>query len=255
MVIALLIAAAAAFGIYALRVKDSYDRLDEEYDRFCGEFTVTATAGIPTDDIYVAETGDVSGQDPFPVDVDFGELLALYPNVVGWIYSEDTSINYPIVKGADNEFYLIHGIGGEYNTYGAIFADACNTGTFQEANTILYGHHMQNGSMFASIAGYKTQDYYSQHPVMWLATPAGNYRVDIYSCYVTEPESEAYRLNFVDVDDYASWISGTISRSLISAEVSPDITSRILTLSTCSYEFDNARCVVHGILVPSMGRF
>ena len=107
---------------------------------------------------------------------------------------------------------------------------------------------MANGTMFGSLSGYKKQEYYDSHPVMYFFTPDDRYRVDIYSCYVGQADSAGFEIGFSDIEDYSQWLKGTIDRSLIIAECSPDVTSHIMTLTTCSYEFDNARCIIHGIL-------
>lgn len=184
----------------------------------------------------------------FPVDVDFDALLEKDSHVAGWIFCEDTPLNYPVMQWSDNIHYLTFGMNGDNTTYGAVFMDAANAPDGTDINTILYGHHMNNGSMFACVAAYKQQEYLDAHPVMWFATPNASYRADIYSCYVTVPDSESYDILFAGEAEYAAWIEKTLEKSLVKAEVSPNVSSKILTLSTCSYEFEGARCVLHAVL-------
>ena len=248
--IVLLFLSAGGFGIYFIIDSRRHETFSKEYDEYASEYV---KSNFSDDNLYRAP--DVSAMpdnlSPFkpPVCIDFSDLLRKSSSVIGWIYCDDTQINYPVVIGSDNTFYLSHGITGDYNGYGAIFADCGNDGTFSEPNTIPYGHHMTDGSMFADVAKYKKQEYYNEHPVLWLFTPESTYMIDVYSCYVTGADSDAYKIKFNDFDEYAAWLKKTMDSSLIKSEVSPDITSRILTLSTCSYEFSNARCVLHGLLV------
>ena len=99
-----------------------------------------------------------------PITVDFDSLKALNPDVVGWIYSADTQINYPVLLGEDNSEYLHHMVNGEYNSAGSIFMDCRNKPDLSDFNTILYGHHMKNGSMFASLHQYTEQELPRRHP-------------------------------------------------------------------------------------------
>lgn len=249
----LILACGIGLGIYAVSVKVRYNSAKRTYEEIAGTYTVTEKAAEPvnggnrtTED----SSGNTSTATPFPVDVDFAGLQATNSSVVGWIYCADTEINYPIVIGTDNIYYLTHGIKKEENISGSIFMDAGNSGKFTDPNNIIYGHHMADGTMFASVSNYKKQEFYDKHPCMYLAAPDRRYRLDIYSCYVTEENSEAYRIRFKDIDDYAAWLEKTINTSLITAECLPNISTYVCTLSTCSYEFTGARCVVHAVLTP-----
>ena len=90
------------------------------------------------------------GSDTCPIEIDFASLQAENPDVVGWIYSPDTVINYPVMKGETNDTYLHTMLNGQYNSSGSIFMDYRNNPDLSDYVTILYGHHMKNGSMFVS---------------------------------------------------------------------------------------------------------
>lgn len=125
------------------------------------------------------ESQDVSEEpvEKAPISIDFEQLCQVNPDIIGWIYCEDTVINYPVLKGNDNDYYLHHTYDGTYSASGSIFVDAENADDFADSNTIIYGHHMKNGSMFASLSKWADQDYYEAHPVMWLLTPKQNYKI------------------------------------------------------------------------------
>ncbi|MCI8530289.1 MAG: class B sortase [Lachnospiraceae bacterium] len=183
--------------------------------------------------------------------VDFPSLKAQSSDCVGWIYSPQTAINYPLVKGADNDFYQSHMFNGTANKCGAIFLDCLNAGDLSDQNTLVYGHHMKNGSMFASIVGYAQQDYYEAHPAYWVVTPDQNYQVSIFSAFLTDTESDVWQMSFASTDAFGKWLDTMTRRSFIKSDVVPTVNDRVITLSTCSYETENARFVVMGILQPA----
>ncbi len=185
-----------------------------------------------------------------PIDVDFNALREQCSDVVGWIYSEDTVINYPIVIAEDNFFYLHRMIDGNYNPSGTLFLDCLNEGDFSSKNTLIYGHNMHDGSMFASIRNYDKQEYYDAHPKMYINTPDGNYRVEIFSGYITDADSDTYTISFNNNDEYQAYLDKMVSQSVFKSDVKPTAEDKIVTLSTCTYEYYDARFVVQGRLVP-----
>lgn len=185
-----------------------------------------------------------------PIQIDFDALREKNWDIIGWIYSPDTPINYPVVQGVDNDFYIHHLIDGQYNASGTIFLDYSVPGDFSAKNNVLYGHHMANGSMFASLAKYKKAEYYSEHPVMYLSTPDQDYKVELFSAMVTPATSSAYTMFFNNSEDFLAWVTELKDNSLFESNVQVGEDDRILMLSTCSYEYDDARTIVCGKLVP-----
>lgn len=104
--------------------------------------------------------------------------------------------------------------------------------------------------MFSSITKYKHQAYYDEHPELLLMTPEQNFKIELFSGYVANVEDEAWQLIFDSEEDRAVWIERTIEKSTFNSPVIPAATDKIITLSTCSYEFDNARYVLTGVLTP-----
>ena len=188
-----------------------------------------------------------------PITVDFNNLLATNKDVCGWIYSPDTVINYVVVQGEDNDNYLHHKLDGTYNASGTLFIDCECSPNFSGANTIIYGHNMKDGSMFASLHNYVDQSYYDKHPVMYLSTPAGDYKLEVFSCFTCDFDADTYTLSFASEADYSAFLNKMVSQSNVKTNVSVDSSERIVTLSTCTYEYDNARYVVMAKLVPMDG--
>lgn len=188
-----------------------------------------------------------------PISVDFESLLATNEDVVGWIFSKDTVINYPIAQGEDNDEYLHHLLDGTYNSSGTLFVDCGCAPEFAGANTIIYGHNMKNGSMFNSLHNYKDQAYYDAHPVMYLNTPTQNYRIEIFSGFLCRYDSDTYRLAFPSEQDYVDFLAKMKSQSVFQSDVELESTDRIVTLSTCTSVYDTDRFVIQGKLVPLNG--
>jgi len=117
-------------------------------------------------------------------------------------------------------------------------------------NTVIYGHRMKNGTMFAALGNYQEQVYYDAHPVFLLVTPEGRYVVELFSGYVADTAESAWMLDFSDEQAYLAWLEEVGEKSAFSSKVSPRAEDRVVTLSTCSYEFENARFVLHGVLRP-----
>lgn len=188
-----------------------------------------------------------------PINVDFDLLLQQWPDVKGWLYSEGTVINYPIAQDpndTDNEKYLYNFLDGTYNGSGTLFIDYRCAGDFSGETTIVYGHHMNDGSMLASITKYAEQDYYNEHPSMYLNTPGQNYRLDVFSAYITDADGSTYTYSFNSRTSYENYLDGVTRWSYIDTGVEVTGDDRIVIFSTCTYEYENARFVVLAKLVP-----
>ncbi len=127
-----------------------------------------------------------------PIEIDFKSLTEQYPDVVGWLYCEDTPVNYPVVRGNDNQYYLNRLYNKKYNVNGSLFMDFRCSKDFSDYNTVIYGHNIKSGIMFHTLVQYKDSDFYQQHPCWYLMTPEADYRLDIVSGYITPSDSSAY---------------------------------------------------------------
>ena len=185
-----------------------------------------------------------------PKKVDFRELLAVNPDIVGWLYCEDTIIDYPVAQGTDNDLYLTTGYDLKFNGSGCLFVDAYNQRDFRDPNSIIYGHHMANGSMFATLEKWQFQDYFDEHPTMWLLTPTQDYKVELFSAYNISAYDGAYYIFHDFGMGFTASINLAISRSMVQSGVDCQPEDHYIMLSTCAYFFEDARSVLHGRLVP-----
>lgn len=183
----------------------------------------------------------------FP-EVDFDNLKEINEEIVAWFVNEGTTINYPVAHTDNNDFYLEHMYDKKGNGSGCIFLDCDDEPDFSTRNNILYGHNMKNGTMFNSLMGYKSQEYYQEHPTMLLMTPKQNYVVEIFSAYVTDVEGNGWMTEFDSDEDFHDWEHSCLDRSEIETDVKLSDEDIVLTLSTCTYEFYDARFLVQGVL-------
>lgn len=182
--------------------------------------------------------------------MDFMYLRIKNEDIVAWITAPGLPIDLPVVQGKDNSYYLTHLFDHQPNRLGTLFIDVQNAGNFSDKNTVIYGHNMNDGSMFASLANYRKQEFYESFPVMELYTPEGDYKIELFAGYVANGNEPFLRFTFNDETDFLTYIVWLKSRSTFSSSVDVKPHDRIITLATCSYEYDNARYVVFGKLIP-----
>ena len=234
---------------YFYRYRSSTDVRQEA----AAAFTKPAAASEEAPGTEAARGGDAAPDGSpvrAPIRVDFDRLRQVNPDVLGWIYCEGTVISYPVVFGRDNEYYLERDYRGQYNPSGSIFTDMRNENGFDDANVILYGHHMGDGTMFASLKEWLDQAYYEEHPEMWLMTPEQDYRLELFAGYRTTADSETYSIFREAGPELQAYLDWARSWSAIQSDVETGPEGHYLVLSTCAYSSEDARTVLHGKLVP-----
>ena len=182
-------------------------------------------------------------------EVNFTELQETYNASIGWVRIEGTRVDYPVAQWTNNSYYLNHLLDGTRNNNGTIFMDYRNNTDLSDRNTFIYGHHMKNGSMFGSLVGYKKQSYYEEHPIVEYITPEKTWRAEIFSAQIVDAGSDVFTLVYADDEEFNAYLKEMQKASLIDTDVTVTAEDRILTLMTCTYEYDNARFVVQAKLV------
>ena len=192
------------------------------------------------------------------VNTSFYQLLEQNPDTVGWINVPNTQVHNPVVKTSDNDKYLTTNFEGEKSKYGTVFADMNNVfekGPVTSTNTILYAHHMKDGQMFGELKKYRDLDFYKENPVISFTTiySPTTTRWKVFSVFIINTHRDDdngnlfnyMRTEFSGESDFEEFIQNCYQRSIITTPVQ-DVTmsDKLLTLSTCVYDFDDARLVV-----------
>lgn len=189
----------------------------------------------------------------FTGDIDWDKLRKINPDVVGWLYYEGTVIDYPVVKGTDNDKYLYTLFDGSTGGFGTLFADAVTEAPFRQFNTIVYGHHMRDGSMFASLKKLKSSSYAKEHPRLELITPEGKFHLEIWAFLNQPADSQIYVTNISDTEEKEAYIALVKDLADYTTDVQVSTDDRLVVLSTCAYEYQDARYMVVGKMVPWEG--
>jgi len=187
--------------------------------------------------------------------VDWNALKAKNPDTVAWVYIPDTVVNYPVVQGRDNEKYLtVDFLGGKGRvvTFGTIFLAAENKADFSDPNSFLFGHHMQDGSMFACIDTFRMQDKFDAHREFYLLTPTMNYRLTSFSLVICDGNDPLVQPNFANDESRLAYYEDKLNRSVVSQGDKvikiEDITN-CLALVTCDYTVKDGRAVLFSSVV------
>ena len=180
--------------------------------------------------------------------MDFEALREVNSDVLGWIVIPGTAISYPLVQGEDNQYYLKHTWKKWASAVGAIFLECRNSADLSDFNTIIYGHRMNNGSMFASLKYYKKQSYWAQHPYVYITDSNGSYKYEIFAAYEVSTIGSAYQIGFSGDESKQAFLDDCIGQSVIETGVTPTVQDRILTLSTCTGNGHATRWVVQARL-------
>ena len=190
----------------------------------------------------VTKTKNESTKENYSLEIDFNKLLEINNQVVGWIKIDETQINYPIVKGDDNSYYLNHDILKESSQNGWIFIDYRNNSDFSDNNTVIYGHNIKSGIMFSDLTqiynGKVNNDIY-----IYLKTGEVN-RYSIYSCYMDKPDEESINTKIADTN-LTSYMNKMKERSIRKYNVNI-VLEKNITLSTCDSS-GKKRIIVHGL--------
>ncbi len=179
-------------------------------------------------------------------------LLALHeenPDCIAWIKIEDTAIDYPVMyHPQENNYYLRRDFHGEFSYSGSLFlSEICEPGVSD--NLIIYGHHMNSGTMFAALDHYKSEDFYKEHPIIQYSTLQGDEEYQIIAAFATPVytgnDFEYYGFSKAKTsEEYNDYVNGCLERSYYKTGYCASFGEKLLTLSTCEYSYKNGRMVV-----------
>lgn len=179
------------------------------------------------------------------------ELQKENSDIKGWIEIEETAINYPVLQGTDNEFYVDHNYNKVKTKSGAIFIDMIYDWNTPSTNMLMYGHNMKNGTMFTSLMNYKSKEYFEKHPSIRFTTTINDNTYEIISAF----ESKVYNdnenvfkyYNFINAnneEEFNNFITNIKKLSIYDTGKTAQYGDELMTLSTCAYHTKNGRFVV-----------
>lgn len=223
------------FSVYSLyKIKDEHKKNDDLKQELIEEINIP---DIPSEETKFT--------------VDFEKLKNINSDVVGWIIMEGTQVNYPIVQGENNFYYLNHSYEKKYSSFGSIFLDYSSSSDLSDKNSFIYGHHTRNGSMFGELKKYMNTNFFNEHPSFYLYTPNGNYKADIFSVYTADALSDSYNQSFSSLEDFKLYIDLIKRKSRFAIDVDVNYeTDKIISLYSCSHESESEyeRYFIHAVL-------
>lgn len=174
-------------------------------------------------------------------------------DIVGFLEIENTNISYPVVQGLDNEYYMTHNYKKEKSKNGAIFLDKDYDWNIQSNNYLIYGHNLNNGTMFQELLKYADESYYKEHSKILFTTADEEESYDIISVfkskvyYISDDVFKYYFfINPETEEEYNDYIKNVKELSLYDIEETAQYGTQLITLSTCSYHVKDGRFVIVG---------
>lgn len=175
-------------------------------------------------------------------------------DIKAWITIPDTRIDFPVVQSEDNEFYLDHSVDKTENALGVPFLDCRCLPDFSGFTSIVYGHNVEGMRMFADVASYSRQAFLEQHDTGWLITEHAVQPVHFFGYLTVRSDSPVYHTNFLTESEKADYIDMIFSDAVYTTQqYQPDELKdqRFLLLSTCTFEYEEARGVLIGVIEPA----
>lgn len=199
------------------------------------------------------ETETATEEQSEVIPVKFEELQAVNPDVYAWITVPGTDIDYPILQHAsDNTYYLMHNIDGSYGYPGCIYTENMNSKDFTDNNTVIYGHNMKNGSMFAQLHKFEDPDFFKENREVLIYLPDEVLHYTIFAAHIYDDRHLLYSFDFTDPEVYQKYLDSIFSTRDMSANIDKDITvttdDQIITLVTCIGSQPTNRLLVQAVL-------
>ena len=189
--------------------------------------------------------------DPYLEELKTTNLAALReinPDVNGWIMIPDTKLAYPLMIGTEDDYYLDHTWEKKSSIAGSVFIEKLSNDDLTDFNTVIYAHRMKDDSMFGSLKYYKNQEYWKEHPYVYIYNDSGAHRYEIFASYEATLQGSTYQIGFANDAYKQIFLENCKGYSVIDTGVTPEIDDRIITLSTCTGTGYNSRWVVQARL-------
>ena len=214
------------------------------YGAYClWDTYVTARGAFISDDLL--EYKPIPGQEENPT---LDELMAINPDVVGWLTVDDTHIDYPVVQGENDMEYINKDVYGEFALPGSIFLSCVNSRDFSDPYSLVYGHHMANGAMFGDIVEFVNKDYFDTHTTGTLYLPDETQGITLFACMQTSATDTVVYNPKAQQEDVSGLLSYLEENAVQYRDISEKKSDRIIGLSTCAEAETNGRVIVFGRL-------
>ncbi len=176
-------------------------------------------------------------------------LQVFNEDVFGWIRIPGTELNYPLVQGEDNDYYLRKTWKGNYSIMGCIFLDYRNGQDFSDFNTIIYGHRMLNNTMFGELKNFKEKKYQEEHPFVYLKDEDTIYKYEIFAAYEAKVSEILYKPGLTEEEEKQQLLDTAEKLTVWDTGIEPDTDDRILTLVTCTGMGFHSRWILQAVQV------
>lgn len=244
---------AAILGILAARQYLEEKNAGKEYEKIREE-AVTRPETEEEKEPEETDTGQEPEKEPVEIPIDFASLQAQNPDVYAWIRVPGTDVDYPVLQSPDdNSYYLDHDINKAEAAAGAIFTENYNTKTFEDPNTVIYGHDMKNGSMFQSLHRYMDRSFFDANRDVTIYMPDKILHYRIFAAYLYDNRHLLMSFDFWNKEEYQQYLNNIFSMRDMNSfvDTSMEVTNedKIITLSTCYAGISSQRYLVQAVLV------
>lgn len=247
LIVSLVLCSLSILHIYNTYKPENTD-YKEQYTKPATSSDDTISADVTTNE---ASENIIYAENP----INFDKLLEDNPDIYAWIKVPGTDVDYPVLQSGEDKddfFYLNHDVLGNYSSAGSIYSEKQNAKDFSDPVTLIYGHNMLNGSMFASLLKFQDEKFFKKHDKIYVYLPNRKLTYKIYSAYVYDDRHILNSFNFKDITVVDEYFKFTLNPTSMTRQVRADVSltkdDTILTLSTCTNGRSDTRYLVQGVL-------
>ena len=256
---ALIALGACGYLVYKTISSDAEEKVyDNTASSFASNIDVEGTTAPKVDGTTKPEETKVARPDKVDTDtkenpVNLEELSAMNPDIYSWIYIPDTNVNYPVAQSEEEDnFYLDHDVYKNYSFPGTIYTQSCNSLSYNDRVTVLYGHNMLNGSMFATLYNFSDKTFFDEHPYFYIYTADRKLTYEVVSAFEYDSRHIMNSFDFKDDAVFQDWLDQAKNPRSLNSNVRDSVNlgldSKLVVLSTC-LNYGDGRYLVQGVLV------
>lgn len=234
-------------------VRESAHQIEDD----AGNTSSSVTSNTAITDNQTSSSGTLASyQSP----IDFDNLKASNEDIYAWISIPDTTIDYPIAQHpTDDSYYLNHGADGIYSEYGCPYTELSDNRNFIEFNTVIYGHNMNDGSMFGGLHDFENEDFFKEHRTLYIYTEEHTFTYMFFAAVMYSDVHIPYYFDDDVEDDRKAFLQSlrtdiVENRSIYYEDMDVTSDSKIVTLSTCDRKLRDNRFLVVAVMIEVDGR-